>query len=67
MSEPKPFQLKAIKTLLNKKDCICALSTSYGKYLVYAVLPFLVQKSIVIVVVPMNAIIEQQVLKLSGQ
>ena len=67
ISELKPLQFKAVQTLLSKKDCICALPTGYGKSLIYEILPFIVPKCIVIVIVPLNAIIEQQILKLYGQ
>lgn len=67
ITEIKPLQLQAIQTLLSKKDCICALPTGYGKSFIYEILPFFVPKCLVIVIVPLNAIIEQQTVKLSGQ
>lgn len=64
LQELKPLQRRALDTILSKKDCICSLPTGYGKSLIYEILPFLDKNSLVIVIVPLNAIIDQQLKKL---
>ena len=64
IEELKPLQIEAIQTLQNGQDCICCLPTGYGKSLTYELLPFLEPGCLVIVIAPLNAIIEQQVKKL---
>ena len=62
--ELKPLQQQALQTILSKTDCICSLPTGYGKSLIYELLPFIDESCLVIVIVPLNAIIQQQVKKL---
>lgn len=76
----KPKQKEALQNIvLNNRDCLIALPTGYGKSLIYQLLPPLFdclgqkdspkdEKSIVIVVSPLNALIDDQInkLKLAG-
>jgi len=62
----KPLQEMALSALTNGSDCICCLPTGFGKSLIYEILPFVDPKSLIIVVVPLNAIIVQQVKKLGS-
>lgn len=66
IKELKPLQQKALDALMGGADCICCLPTGFGKSLVYEILPFVDQNSLVIVVVPLNAIIAQQIQKLGS-
>ena len=52
--------------LLNGADCICCLPTGFGKSLIFEILPFVDPNSLVVVVVPLNAIIAQQIQKLGS-
>ena len=67
-------QMMALSTVASKeKDCLCVLPTGYGKSLIYQLLPFVFDElqsegkcsSCVIVVSPLNAIMEDQMCKLS--
>lgn len=60
----KELQLTAIDALLSEKDCVCCLPTGYGKSLIYELLPFIVTQCLVVVIAPLNAIIQQQMKKL---
>lgn len=51
---------------MSGSDCICCLPTGFGKSLVYEILPFVDPNSLVVVVVPLNAIIAQQIQKLGS-
>ena len=56
-----------------EKDCLCVLPTGYGKSLIYQLLPFVFDElqsegkcsSCVIVVSSLNAIMEDQICKIS--
>lgn len=64
----KELQETTLVKLLNGIDCICSLPTGYGKSLIYEMLPFICQHdTVVIVVVPLNAIMDQQIQKLGKQ
>lgn len=73
--EIKPKQKEALqKIVLDGKDCVIVLPTGYGKSLVYQLLPSLFDrvskdsskgKSVVIVVSPLNALIDDQINKLN--
>ena len=62
----KELQLEALNILSADKNCICALPTGYGKSLIYELLPFINSGCLVIVIVPLNVIMEQQVRKLGN-
>ncbi|XP_053373974.1 recQ-like DNA helicase Blm [Mercenaria mercenaria] len=66
IKELKPLQQKALDALVGGADCICCLPTGFGKSLVYEMLPFVDPNSLVVVVVPLNAIIAQQIQKLGS-
>jgi superfamily II DNA helicase RecQ len=51
---------------VNGHDVIAALPTGYGKSLIYELIPFVLQDTKVIVVEPLNVIINQQISKLDG-
>ena len=53
--------------VLSGHDAIAALPTGYGKSLIYELMPFLLQNIKVIVVEPLNVIINQQISKLAKQ
>ena len=68
-------QMMALSTVASReKDCLCVLPTGYGKSLIYQLLPFVFDElqsevkcsSCVIVVSPLNAIMEDQICKLSA-
>ena len=63
----KKHQIEAIYSLMKGKDCICSLPTGYGKSLIYELLPFLFEDAFVVVIAPLNVIIEQQVQKLRSK
>lgn len=73
--EPKEKQIAAIRAITSQnKDCFCVLPTGYGKSLIYQVLPFVFDgtssvnsNSMIIVVSPLNAIMEEQITKLQTQ
>ena len=65
--------MMALSTVASReKDCLCVLPTVYGKSLIYKLLPFVFDElqsegkcsSCVIVVSPLNAIMEDQICKL---
>ena len=67
-------QMMALSTVASgEKDCLCVLPTGYGKSLIYQLLPFVFGElqsegkcsSCVTVVSPLNAIMENQICKLS--
>ena len=61
----RDLQIKAIEWLYQGKDCICSLPTGYGKSLIYEILPFIYADPLcILVIVPLNTIIQQQVDKL---
>ena len=62
----KENQRSALKYLVEGNDCICSLPTGYGKSLIYELLPFLDTGCLVVVVVPLNAILNQQMEKLGN-
>ena len=74
----KPRQKEALQTIVFKgQDCLIVLPTGYGKSLIYQMLPSLFDKisarnlsskdkSIVIVVSPLNALIDDQINKLKS-
>ncbi|XP_053390374.1 ATP-dependent DNA helicase RecQ-like [Mercenaria mercenaria] len=66
IKEFKPLQQKALDALVGGADCICCLPTGFGKSQVYEMLPFVDPNSLVVVVVPLNAIIAQQIQKLGS-
>ena len=67
-------QMMALSTVASReKDCLCVLPTGYGKSLIYQLLPFVFDElqsegkcsSCVIVVSSLNAIMEDQICKIS--
>ena len=74
----KPRQKEALQSIVFKgQDCLIVLPTGYGKSLIYQMLPSLFDKisarnlsskdkSIVIVVSPLNALIDDQINKLKS-
>ncbi|XP_070188691.1 LOW QUALITY PROTEIN: uncharacterized protein [Littorina saxatilis] len=70
--ELRPLQSLTIDHLLKKEDTICMLPTGYGKSLpIYEILPTAVnvchgedEKTLVLIVAPLNVIIEQELRKL---
>ena len=60
----KPAQIKCLEFLLNGHDVIGVLPTGFGKSMLFHLLPHLIpvktRKNIVIVVCPLNSIIEDQ-------
>ena len=68
----KPEQQQVISFVVEeKKDCICVLPTGFGKSVIFQLLPFVFDEfyetnsSCVLVVSPLNAIIEDQVCNLA--
>jgi ATP-dependent DNA helicase RecQ len=64
IAEVRPEQMLAIRHLL-KSDVLLVLPTGYGKSLVYELLPYMVssmchQKALIVAVIPLNAIIDQE-------
>ena len=64
----KPKQIDCLNTILNS-DVIAILPTGYGKSLIFEILPFFSyhlynKKSVVLVIAPLNVIIEQELHKL---
>jgi len=64
ISTLKENQRSAVKYLVESKDCIYSLPTGYGKSLIYELLPFLDTGCLVVVVVLLNAILNQQMERL---
>ncbi|CAH3149130.1 unnamed protein product, partial [Porites evermanni] len=69
----KPRQKEALQSIVFKgQDCLIVLPTGYGKSLIYQMLPSLARnlsskdKSIVIVVSPLNELIDDQINKLKS-
>ncbi|XP_062577127.1 ATP-dependent DNA helicase RecQ-like [Saccostrea cucullata] len=62
----KPKQYSALLDVLNGHDVIAALPTGYGKSLIYELIPYVLPDAKVIVVEPLNVIINQQISKLDG-
>ena len=67
-------QMMALSTVASReKDCLCVLPTGYGKSLIYQLLPFVFDElqsegkcsSCVVVVSSLNAIMEDQICKIS--
>ena len=65
----KPKQIKCLELILNGHDVIGVLPTGFGKSFLFQVLPDLIpcksKMNIVVVVCPLNSIIEDQLLDLS--
>jgi len=59
----KPMQLTAIENILKGQDTLAVLPTAYGKSLIYEIIPY-ASTFMCIIVVPLNAIIDQQIKKL---
>ena len=63
----KPKQLEAIKNIVEKKDTLAILPTSYGKSLIYQMLPSvcttldLALNPFVIVISPLKSLIQDQI------
>lgn len=66
----KEKQEEALRVLFDNRDVVCVLPTGYGKSVIFQMLPFLMKKKnscdlpIVIVVAPLNAIMQDQVIAL---
>ena len=60
----KPKQMQCLESLLQGRDVLTVLPTGYGKSLLFQLLPFFLpskgERNIVIVVFPLNSIIEDQ-------
>lgn len=66
----KPKQVDCLKAI-QEKDTVAILPTGYGKSLIFELLPHFSKcvcdiKSIVIIIAPLNAIIEQELSKLGS-
>ena len=66
----KPKQVLCLQAIYNKKDTVAVLPTGYGKSLVYQLLPSLLskrdqQKAIVLVISPINSLIDDQLEKIN--
>lgn len=67
----KPKQVQCFEAILNGKDVIGVLPTGFGKSFLFQVLPEFLgwmknKNGFVIVVVPLNSIIDDQVIKLQS-
>lgn len=67
----KPKQVLTIKQAL-KNDCISVLPTGYGKSLIFEILPFVDfsfydRQCLVLLICPLNVIIEQEIAKLGAK
>ncbi|XP_062621285.1 uncharacterized protein LOC134282890 [Saccostrea cucullata] len=67
----KEKQEEALRALFEERDVVCVLPTGYGKSVIFQILPFMVQKKrdsatlpIVVVVAPLNAIMQDQLMGL---
>ncbi|XP_028416773.1 ATP-dependent DNA helicase Q1-like isoform X2 [Dendronephthya gigantea] len=60
----KPLQVKCLEYILNGKDVIGVLPTGFGKSLIFHILPYFMptkkRSNIVLVICPLNSIIEDQ-------
>ena len=72
--ELKKEQESALRAVvLQKKDCLCVLPTGFGKSLIFQLIPFVCDQldgttdSCVLVVSPLNAIISDQIEKLTSR
>ena len=70
----KEQQLEILSTLYEDKDCIGVLPTGYGTSLIFQLLPYFMQRKhgkdepmIVLVVTPLNSIMEDQVASLGSR
>ncbi len=69
--ELKKEQVEALSSLYVGKDTVCLLNTGYGKSMIFQLTPFLfnrkygTDRSITLVLTPLNSIMEDQVKKLS--
>lgn len=69
--EWKTEQSKALESIYNGKDTLCLLPTGYGKSAIFQTSPFLIgqklgsDKTITLVISPLNSIMEDQVRKMS--
>jgi superfamily II DNA helicase RecQ len=68
----KDRQIEALEAMYNGKDVVCVLPTGYGKSAIFQLLPPLMKLKfgmdrlpVVIVITPLNAIMQDQVLSLS--
>ena len=58
-----------LESIYNKKDTVAILPTGYGKSLIYQLLPPLLskcEKAIVLVISPLNSIIDDQIKKINS-
>ena len=67
----KEKQLEVLNSLYKGNDCIAVLPTGYGKSIIFQILPWFFQKkfnqpepSVVIVVSPLNSLMQDQLLQL---
>ena len=63
----KPGQVKALWSLTSDQDVLALLPTGYGKSLIYEMLPYIKPSVLTIIISPLTALIEQQVLKLGSR
>jgi superfamily II DNA helicase RecQ len=69
----KDKQIETLKHLYEGKDCVSILPTGYGKSIIFQLLPWLLHKKetntpgIVVVVCPLNALMQDQVMSLCGK
>ena len=64
----KPKQVACLEAIYNKKDTVAILPTGYGKSLIYQLLPPLLskfKKAVVLVISPLNSLIDDQVKKIN--
>lgn len=64
ISSLKPAQLNALEVILRGHDVIAAFPTGFGKSLIYEIIPFVNPNACVLVIEPVNVIIQQQLKKL---
>ncbi|KAL7247243.1 hypothetical protein ACSBR2_002211 [Camellia fascicularis] len=65
-SEFRGKQLEAIEAVLSGRDCFCLMPTSGGKSMCYQI-PALAKTGIVLVVCPLIALMENQVMALKAK